>query len=64
MIEQYLEDPLAEKLLLNPTEGRRCLVTVQDGAAFIDRRGLSSTKDKDKQRSKVAGGAVPTPPPP
>lgn len=29
-IEQYLEDPLAEKLLVNPHEGRRCFVTVED----------------------------------
>jgi ATP-dependent Clp protease ATP-binding subunit ClpC len=36
-IEQYLEDPLAEKLLLKPTEGRRCLVTVEnEQLIFID----------------------------
>jgi ATP-dependent Clp protease ATP-binding subunit ClpC len=36
-IEQYLEDPLAEKMLANPNEGRRCLVTVQDEQiVFID----------------------------
>jgi ATP-dependent Clp protease ATP-binding subunit ClpC len=36
-IEQYLEDPLAEKVLMNPNEGRRCLVTVEDGKlVFID----------------------------
>lgn len=29
-IEQYLEDPLAEKLLVSPHEGRDCLVTVED----------------------------------
>lgn len=29
-IEQYLEDPLAEKVLMNPNEGRRCLVTVEN----------------------------------
>lgn len=28
-IEQYLEDPLAEKLLLHPDEGRHCEVTVE-----------------------------------
>lgn len=36
-IEQFLEDPLAEKLLMNPNEGRRCSVTVRDGEiVFID----------------------------
>lgn len=36
-IEQYLEDALAEKLLMHPNEGRRCLVTVQEGKiVFID----------------------------
>lgn len=29
-LEQYLEDPLAEKLLLSPHEGRHCLVTVEN----------------------------------
>lgn len=37
VIEQFLEDPLAEKMLLHPNEGRRCKVTVQDGKiVFID----------------------------
>lgn len=36
-IEQYLEDPLAEKLLMHPDEGRKCLVTVEgDHLTFID----------------------------
>lgn len=36
-IEQYLEDPLAEKMLASPNEGRRCLITVQDDQiVFID----------------------------
>ena len=34
-VEEYLEDPLAEKLLLNPNEGRRCLVTVEGDALRI-----------------------------
>lgn len=29
VIEEYLEDPIAEKRLAHPTEGRRCLVTVE-----------------------------------
>jgi ATP-dependent Clp protease ATP-binding subunit ClpC len=45
-IEQYLEDPLAEKLLANPNEGRRCLVTVQDGQlVFIDQEVFSILRD-------------------
>ncbi len=36
-IEQYLEDPLAEKVLVNPNEGRRCLVTVEgDHLVLVD----------------------------
>ena len=36
-IEQFLEDPLAEKMLMNPNEGRRCTVTVQNGEIiFVD----------------------------
>jgi ATP-dependent Clp protease ATP-binding subunit ClpC len=36
-LEQYLEDPLAEKLLLSPHEGRHCLVTVEnDQLVFKD----------------------------
>ncbi len=34
-IEQYLEDPLAELLLLNPELGRRCLVTVKDDSIVL-----------------------------
>lgn len=48
-IEQYLEDPLAEKMLLNPSEGRRCLITVRDGElVFIDEEVFPLTKDKQK----------------
>lgn len=36
-IEQYLEDPLAEKMLMSPNEGRRSKITVQNGEiVFID----------------------------
>ncbi|MCE2982359.1 MAG: ATP-dependent Clp protease ATP-binding subunit [Parachlamydia sp.] len=34
-IEQYLEDPLAEKMLQNPQEGRRCRITVENGEIII-----------------------------
>lgn len=52
-IEQYLEDPLAEKLLMNPDEGRRALVTVDgDHLTFVDEEVFSSKKDKEN-RSKA-----------
>ncbi len=36
-IEQFLEDPLAEKMLTSPNEGRRCRITVQnEEIIFID----------------------------
>lgn len=53
IIEQYLEDPLAEKLLMHPNEGRRCLVTVKDGdLVFIDQEVFSLIKPpKEKPKS-------------
>jgi len=37
MVEQYLEDPLAEKLLQNPGAEKKYVVSVKDGAlVFID----------------------------
>jgi ATP-dependent Clp protease ATP-binding subunit ClpC len=45
-IEQYLEDPLAETLLMHPNEGRRCLVTVEgDHLIFVDEEVYPITKD-------------------
>lgn len=36
-IEEYLEDPLAERVLLHPDEGRRCLITTEgDHLSFVD----------------------------
>jgi ATP-dependent Clp protease ATP-binding subunit ClpC len=54
VIEQYLEDPLAEKLLLNPTKGGNWLVTVQEDKLFfidqtpttIDAKGTLAIADK------------------
>lgn len=44
-IEQYLEDPLAEKVLSHPNEGRKCLVTVEgDHLIFIDQEVFPRTK--------------------
>ncbi len=44
-IEQYLEDPLAEKVLSHPNEGRKCLVTVEgDHLTFVDQEVFPRTK--------------------
>jgi ATP-dependent Clp protease ATP-binding subunit ClpC len=53
-IEQDLEDPLAEKLLMHPNEGRKCLVTVDgDHLVFKDQEVfLIEKKDRDKERNK------------
>jgi len=45
-IEQYLEDPLSEKVLMNPNEGRRSLVTVEgDHLQIIDNEIFPLKKD-------------------
>lgn len=50
-IEQYIEDPLAEKLLMFPHEGRKCLVTVEgDQLVFIDQEVFPQHKEV-KQKS-------------
>lgn len=54
-IEQHLEDPLAEKLLMHPNEGRRCLVVVEgDHLAFVDQEVFPRHKEIKEVRSKVA----------
>lgn len=56
-IEQYLEDPLAEKLLTHPNEGRNSLVTVEgDKLVFIDKDTFvtESKKDKDKRQKSTS----------
>jgi ATP-dependent Clp protease ATP-binding subunit ClpC len=35
-IEQYLEDPIAEKLLMSPNEGRKCRISVKDGEIVFE----------------------------
>lgn len=46
-IEQYLEDPLAEKVLSNPNEGRKCLVTVDgDHLTFVDQEVFPRKKER------------------
>ena len=49
-VEEYLEDPLAEKLLLSPNEGRRCLVTVEgDAIKIIDEEVFPLINQKGKK---------------
>ena len=57
-IEQYLEDPLAEKLLMHPDEGRRCLVTVEDDHLTFKDQETFSTK-KEKEGRQKAGTSKP-----
>lgn len=46
-IEQYLEDPLAEKVLSHPNEGRKCLVTVEgDHLTFVDQEVFPRKKER------------------
>ena len=45
-IEQYLEDPLAETVLMHPNEGRRSLATVEgDKIVFIDQEVFPLKKE-------------------
>ncbi|MCE5317425.1 MAG: hypothetical protein LLG04_08730 [Parachlamydia sp.] len=53
-IEQYLEDPLAEKVLSHPEEGRRCLVVAEgDHLSFVDQEVFPITKEPKEQKQKV-----------
>jgi len=48
-IEQYLEDPLAEKLLSHPDEGRKCLVIIEgDHLVFVDQEVIPRKKESSK----------------
>ncbi len=59
-IEEYLEDPLAEKLLMHPNEGRKSKVTVEDDKlVFVDSdvitrvpEGGSSSKESVRVKMK------------
>lgn len=48
-IEQYLEDPLAEKVLSSPNEGRTCKVTVKDGDIVIIDENVFPRHNKSKK---------------
>lgn len=51
-IEQFLEDPLAEKLLMHPGEGRHCLVTLEGNQlSFVDKDVFPLRRD---HRQRVA----------
>lgn len=53
-IEQYLEDPLAEKVLMHPEEGRRCLVIAEgDHLGFVDQEVFPLSKEPKEQKQKV-----------
>lgn len=47
VIEQYLEDPLAEKLLQHPNEERKYQITVKDAQiAFVDQEVVKDKKEE------------------
>lgn len=54
-IEQFLEDPLAEKLLMNPTEGRRCRITIENGEIVIVDDEVFPINTTPAQKEKGAG---------
>jgi ATP-dependent Clp protease ATP-binding subunit ClpC len=61
VIEDHLEDPLAETMLMHPNEGRRCLITVKkDKLEIIDKEvtPLIKKKKKNKKPEAVATPAV------
>lgn len=55
-IEQYLEDPLAEKLLMYPNQGRRSLVTVEgDHLIFTDTEVTENpSKEKNNEPQTIS----------
>jgi ATP-dependent Clp protease ATP-binding subunit ClpC len=54
-IEQYLEDPLAEKLLMHPGEGRRCTVTLNGNQLeFVDQEVFPLSKVHRQRAPKTA----------
>lgn len=53
IIEQYLEDPLAEKVLLNPDDAFKYLVTVEgDHLNFVEQERKQRHKDIVEQKKK------------
>jgi len=61
-LEQYLEDPLAETLLLHPNDGRRCHVTVEnDHLVFVDEEIFPRHKEIKETRQKASSSSSSTP---
>ncbi len=52
MIEQYIEDPLAEKLLQNPTAEKSYLISVKDGAIVFTEKELSPQQVAEPQEAR------------
>ncbi len=62
-IEQYLEDPLAEKLLLYPNEGRRCLIKMEgDHLIFIDEEVFPLNRESAEAKEAKEKGREPKEP--
>jgi ATP-dependent Clp protease ATP-binding subunit ClpC len=53
MIEQYIEDPLAEKLLQNPTAEKSYLISVSDGAITFIEKSLPTQHMEEKSTEVV-----------
>lgn len=53
-IEQYLEDPLAERVLMNPHEGRRCLIKAEGDHLEIIDEDVFPLKKEAKQKAAKA----------
>lgn len=56
MIEQHLEDPLAEKVLLHPHQARTCSVMVKDGRLIFedsDIRPISQAKEEQSVKQET-----------
>lgn len=53
IIEQFLEDPLSEKLLQNPNQARKYLISAKDGQiVFLDRELDSASNEEDALAKK------------
>lgn len=58
-IEQYLEDPLSEKLLTDPNKGRRCTVTVKDDhIEIVDDEIFDIHQDQKPPKKKKTKAAL------
>ncbi|MBA3957196.1 MAG: ATP-dependent Clp protease ATP-binding subunit [Parachlamydiaceae bacterium] len=54
-IEQYLEDPMAEKVLMHPNEGRTSYVSVEDDhLVFVDKDVFPIHREKSKKANADA----------